>query len=45
LKNKYFLKEKRTYLQKAREAVLALFFSLKYDKNEILRQYLNTVFL
>jgi membrane peptidoglycan carboxypeptidase len=45
LKNKYFLGKKRTYLQKAREAFLAMSFSLVYDKDEILRKYLNSVFL
>jgi len=42
LKNKYFLNSKRTYLQKIREVFLAFCFSLYFDKNEILEDYLNS---
>ena len=45
IKNKYFLWEKRTYIQKAREWVLSLFFSINYNKSEILQKYLNTIFV
>ena len=45
IKNKYFLWQKRTYLQKAREAVLAIYFNFKYSKNKILENYLNNIFV
>ena len=45
IKNKYFLGYKRTYIQKAREAILALYFNVTYSKDEILLDYLNTVFM
>ena len=44
LKNKYFLKQKRNYLQKTREAFLALNFSIYYDKWKILEKYLNEIY-
>lgn len=45
IKNRYFLKEKRSYLQKFREANLAFFYSIFYSKEEILEKYLNTLYL
>ncbi len=45
IKNKYFLENKRTYLQKAREAFLALSFSAYYSKDEILEEYLQNIYL
>ncbi len=45
IKNKYFLWQKRTYLQKLREAVLAIYFNFRYSKNDILIKYLNTIFM
>lgn len=45
IKNKYFINQKRTYLHKAREAVLALSFSMYYSKDEILQDYLQNVYL
>lgn len=44
LKNKYFVWEKRTYLQKIKEANLALFFSFFYSKDEILKLYLENIY-
>lgn len=44
IKNKYFLWKKRTYLQKIREAFLALNFSFFYSKDEILEKYLNEIY-
>ena len=45
IKNKYFTNYKRTYFQKIRESILALYFSNKYSKKEILEKYLNTIYL
>jgi membrane carboxypeptidase/penicillin-binding protein PbpC len=45
IKNKYFIWKKRSYLQKAREATIALFFSAFYSKDEILSQYLENIYL
>lgn len=45
IKNKYFLQYKRTYLQKLREATLAIYFSFIYSKNEILKKYLDSLYL
>jgi len=44
IKNKYFQNNKRTYLQKLRESILALYFTNKYSKQEILYNYLNEVY-
>jgi len=44
IKNKYFKDNKRTYLQKIRESVIALFFTLKDWKNIILNNYLNNIY-
>ena len=44
LKNKYFLKKKRTYLQKLKEANLAFFFSIFKSKDEILKNYLESIY-
>ena len=45
IKNKYFVENKRSYLQKAREAFLALSFSAYYSKDEILEEYLQNIYL
>lgn len=45
IKNKYFIWSKRSYLQKAREATLALYFSIFYTKDEVLTQYLQNIYL
>ena len=45
IKNKYFLEANRNYLQKAREAFLALSFSVFYSKDEILEEYLQNIYL
>ncbi|MGB2110513.1 MAG: transglycosylase domain-containing protein [Patescibacteria group bacterium] len=45
IKNKYFVENKRSYLQKAREAFLALSFSMYYSKDEILEEYLQNIYL
>ena len=45
IKNKYFLWEKRTYLQKAREWFLSIFFTFKYGKSYILQEYLDNIFM
>jgi len=45
IKNKYFKNYNRTYLQKIRESILALYFSNRYSKEEILGKYLNTIYL
>ncbi len=44
IKNKYFKTSKRSFLQKGREAVLALYFSIFYDKDYVLENYLNTIY-
>ncbi len=44
IKNKYFIWEKRNYLQKLREAIVAAYFSVKYSKDNILENYLNTAY-
>lgn len=44
IKNKYFNKQKRTYLQKVREAYLSIFFSIFYNKNYILKEYLENIY-
>lgn len=44
VKNKYFRSEKRNIMQKTRESILALYFSLIYDKKEVLENYLNNVY-
>ena len=44
LKNKYFLKKKRTYLQKLKEANLAFLFSIFKSKDEILKNYLENIY-
>lgn len=44
IKNKYFQNNKRTILQKLREAILALYFSLTNKKNIILSYYLNNIY-
>ena len=41
IKNKYFVQEKRTYLQKSREAFLAIFFTIKDSKDLVLKNYLD----
>ncbi len=45
IKNKYFKESKRSYLQKLREATLAIYFSIIRDKNEILIEYLDNIYL
>ena len=45
IKNTYFPHVRRTILQKIRESILALFFTLYYSKEQILRQYLDTLYL
>ncbi len=44
IKNKYFSKNSRTYLQKSREAFLAFCFSLFKEKDEILESYLDNLY-
>jgi len=44
IKNKYFKSIKRSYLQKAREATLALYFNFKMWKDKILNIYYNDVY-
>lgn len=44
IKNKYYLWEKRTYFQKIKEYYLAILFSLKYSKEEILAYYLDNIY-
>ncbi|MDR0772619.1 MAG: transglycosylase domain-containing protein [Candidatus Peribacteria bacterium] len=44
IKNEYFIKNKRTYFQKAREATLAFFFSLFHSKEKILDDYLQNIY-
>ena len=44
LKNRYFPESRRSLLQKAREANLALYASLAWDKDEVLRGYLNRIY-
>lgn len=45
IKNKYFQGNKRTYLQKLREATLSFHSSLFQEKNIILDNYLNNIYL
>jgi len=45
IKNKYFINEKRTYLQKVRESILAVWFSFTRKKENILNIYCHDVFL
>lgn len=45
IKNKYFKTNKRTYLQKAREALLALYFNFSNTKNDLLYSYLSDIYL
>jgi membrane carboxypeptidase/penicillin-binding protein len=45
IKNKYFKSEKRTYLQKLRETVLAIYFNLIRTKENILNIYCHDVYL
>ena len=45
IKLKYFQNTKRTYIQKLRESVLALYFSSIYSKEDILNKYLDTIYL
>lgn len=44
IKNKYFKTHTRSYLQKLREAILALYFNLKYSKEHILNIYYHDVY-
>ncbi|MDR2640563.1 MAG: transglycosylase domain-containing protein [Candidatus Peribacteria bacterium] len=44
IKNEFFSNSKRTYFQKAREAILALFFSIFQNKDEILNAYLQNAY-
>ena len=44
VKNIYFLWSKRSYLQKIREAVIALYIETQYSKEEILESYVNEVY-
>ncbi len=44
LKNKYFLDQKRTFLQKLRELFLAGYFSITIPKETILEEYLNHIY-
>ena len=44
LKNKYFYKDRRWYLQKLKEANLAFFFSIFYSKDDILKAYLENIY-
>ncbi len=45
VKNKYFKWVKRTYLQKMREAILALYFNFTINKNIILNSYCENIYL
>lgn len=45
IKNHYFKTNKRTYLQKSREAILAFSFSIFYKKEDILQKYLQDLYL
>ena len=45
IKNKYFKNKKRTYLQKIREAILALYFTRTRDKDNLLNIYCHDVYL
>ncbi|PIE85373.1 hypothetical protein CSA08_02235 [Candidatus Gracilibacteria bacterium] len=45
IKNRYFKNKSRTYLQKIREAILAISFEIIYSKEEILNNYLNNIYL
>lgn len=45
IKNKYFIHKKRTIPQKIREGFLAFMFSVTKSKQEILENYLNTIYL
>jgi len=44
IKNKYFRRKKRSYLQKIRESILALYFTQKFSKDKILEKYLNNIY-
>lgn len=44
IKNTYFKNENRTYLQKLREAFLAIILSSFTDKDELLWKYLNSIY-
>lgn len=44
IKNTYFSRAKRTYLEKGKEALLAVFLTVLNDKESILRDYLNSVY-
>lgn len=44
IKNKYFLQNKRSLLQKSREIFLSFIFSIIYSKQEILDNYLNNAY-
>ena len=44
IKNRYFRGKRRTLVQKLRESTLALYFSARYSKNEILNHYLNDAY-
>lgn len=45
IKNKYFLWENRSYLQKLREIILSFSFTLYSSKIEILEEYMNSIYL
>lgn len=45
IKNYYFIEARRTILQKIRESSLALYLSITRTKVEILREYLNTLYM
>lgn len=44
VKNKHFIWEKRTILQKLREAYLALIYNFEYDKDLVLQLYYHNVY-
>jgi membrane carboxypeptidase/penicillin-binding protein PbpC len=44
IKNKYFKNYNRTYIQKIREWIIAIFFTIKNNKTEILNNYLNNIY-
>lgn len=44
VKNTYFRSSKRTYVQKLREAFIAMWYELFFSKEEILEKYLNSLY-
>lgn len=45
IKNTYYRSEKRTYLQKIKESILASVIEIWWDKEQILRGYLDTIYM